>query len=86
MIVEILLKINSSYFSKMVLENSRNKILVLKLQHEPDNLDVNQTCLANYGDIPNTHEELRLNQSATDWYRCSNKCGVMDTTIKRLRF
>ena len=86
MIVEILLKINSSYFSKVVLENSRNRVLVLSLQHEPDNLDVNQTCLANYWDIPNTHEELRLNQSATDWYRCSNKCGVMDTTIKRLGF
>ena len=62
------------------------KILVLRLQHEPDNLDVNQTCLANYWDIPNTHEESRLNQSATEWYRCSNKCGVTDTTIKRLHF
>ena len=70
----------------MVLENSRNKILVLRLQLEPDNLDVNQTCLANYWDIPNTHEESRLNQSATEWYRCSNKCGVTDTTIKRLHF
>ena len=70
----------------MVLENSRNRVLLLRLQHEPDNLDVNQTCLANYWDIPSTHEELRLNQSATDWYRCSNKCGVMDTAIKRLRF
>ena len=70
----------------MVLENSRNKILVLRLQYEPDNLDVNQTCLANYWDIPNTHEESRLNQSATDRHRCSNKCGVMNTTIKRLRF
>ena len=56
-IVEILLKINSSYFSKMVLENNRNKISVLRLQHEPDNLNVNQTYLPNYRDIPNTHEE-----------------------------
>ena len=70
----------------MVLENSINKILVLSLQHQPDNLDVKQTCLANYWDIPDTHEESRLNQSATEWYRCSNKCGVMDTTIKLLRF
>ena len=69
----------------MVLENSRNKILVLRLQLEPDNLDVNQTCLANYWDIPNTHEESRLNQSATEWYRCSNNCRVMETTINRLR-
>ena len=41
----------------MVLENSRNKILVLRLQHEPDYLDLNQICLANYWDIPNTYEE-----------------------------
>ena len=50
----------------MVLENIGNRVLVLSLQHEPDNLDVNQTCLANYWDIPNTHEESRLNLSATD--------------------
>ena len=32
------LQINSSYFSKTLLHNSRNKT---RLQYEPDNLDVN---------------------------------------------
>ena len=68
----------------MVLENGRNKILVLRLQHEPDNLDLNQICLANYWDMPNTYEEWRLNQSATNgidvvinvesWTQLSSSC------------
>ena len=28
------------------------------------------------------HEESRTNQSFTEWYECSNKCGVMDTNIE----
>ena len=39
---EILQQINSIYFSKMVLHNSRE----LRLQYEPDNLDVNKVCFA----------------------------------------
>ena len=42
--VKILLQINNSYFSKMVLENSGNKSSVLGLQYEPYNLDVNKVC------------------------------------------
>ena len=37
------LQIKSSYFSKMVLYNSSNK---LRLQYEPDNLVVNKVCFA----------------------------------------
>ena len=32
------------------------------------------------------HEESRTNQSFTEWYECSNKCGVMDTNIECLYF
>ena len=48
---KILIEINSSYFSKMVLHNSRIKI---GLQHEQENLDVKKV------DIRSTHEKSRF--------------------------
>ena len=40
----MLLQINKELFQKMVSENSRNKISVLGLQYEPENLDPNKLC------------------------------------------
>ena len=42
---KILRQINSSYFSKMVLHNNRNKTIGLQYEHgEPENFDVNKVC------------------------------------------
>ena len=43
-ICKFLLQINSTYFSKMVLHNSRNK--TIGLQYEPENIDVNKVFFA----------------------------------------
>ena len=43
---KILLQINSSYFSKMLLHNSRNKTRSPVLQYEQENLDVNKVYFA----------------------------------------
>ena len=41
LISKYLTQINNSYFSKMVLENSRNKGSAVRLQCEPENFDAN---------------------------------------------
>ena len=58
----------------MLLENSRDKSLVLKLQYEPVNLDLNKVCLVKLPDIPNMHEQSRKNQNGNEWHRYE-KCG-----------
>ena len=52
-------------------------------QYEPVSLDVNEACLEEEQDIPNTSEKLRKRQSVTEWCRCG-KWDVMYTNIEYL--
>ena len=60
----------------MVLENSRNKT-VLKLQHKPDNLDVNRTCFAN------KRGTLKLTQQKVSDYTRNEKIFVLERKKER---
>ena len=57
----MLLQINSTYFSKMVL---------VGFQYEPVSLDVNRVCFEEEQDTPNTPEKSRKGQSITEWCKC----------------
>ena len=64
--LNILQQIDSSYFSKMILENSRNKYSLLELQYQPENLDVDKICFAKLPEISNMHEESEKNESVAE--------------------
>ena len=72
LIALMLLQINSTYFSKMVL---------VGFQYEPVSLDVNRVCFEEEQDTPNTPEKSRKGQSITEWCKCG-KWGAMHANVE----
>ena len=69
-----LLQTNGSYFSQIALA---------RFQYEWVNLDVNEVCLKEEQDIPNTSKKSRKSQTITEWCRCG-KYSAMHKNVEYL--